>query len=200
MVSTYSNFISNIYSYLLQLFIYSYNISQYIIIYFSNIFSFNILFVKKSLIISKLKNIDHIHNIDNIYIDYDYIVYKKLLDNKVLVTFYNNINDIKRKDSIISCDFQFILVIIKVNNESYDITNILKNNKNYYYVINNYLFNDSFMNWLFINHLKKNLDEYNIVILDNTVTEIIINKTQYIKLNKTSYEILNKTSYEILNK
>ena len=59
-----------------------------------------------------------------------------------------------------------------------------------FYVVNNYLFDESFMNWLFINHIKEKFINYKIMFLDNLANEITINNTQCIKLDKTKYEII----------
>lgn len=152
----------------------------------------NILFITNSKIVGKFKNLD---NITNINYAYDYIIYKRDLQNKVFITIHNDIIDIidikNNNSEFYPCNFTFLLVVIKTNDMSYDITDFLKNPKNNYYVTNNILFNKSFMNWVFISHIKKELLEYEIVFLDNTVTEVTIDKTQYIKLNKNNYEIIN---------
>ena len=199
MVNNYINLLFNIYWYFIKVSICIYNfffIKMILpIIYIYNLCfgndhtSYNILFIKDSRIVHKFKNFEYN---DNINIKYNYIIYKKILDDKTLITFNDHIDDIQQiKQEILPCNFEFLIVVIKVEEKSYDITSILKNKKNYYYVVNNYLFNVSFMNWLFINHIKKNFLEYNIVILDNMANEIIINKTQSIRLHKTCYEIIN---------
>ena len=196
MTNNYINYILTIYWYLMKIFVYFNNILKYIIIKYNSYFNndqntYNILYIKDSLIVSKSKTIDSIDPIDKLYINYDYIIYKILSNEKILMALYTCIDDISIE--LTPCNFEFLLVMVKVNGESYDISSILKNNNNYYYIVNNYLFNKSFMNWLFINHLKKinTFLKYDIVFLDNMANENTINETQYIKLNKTNYEIIN---------
>ena len=109
---------------------------------------------------------------------------------QIVQAVYDNI-DTLNIIGLVPCKFEFLLVLIKIGAESHDITSILKNNKNYYYVVNNYLFNESFMNWLFINHIKKKFVEYNIYILDNMTNEIVLNKTQCIHLQQDNYKLIN---------
>jgi hypothetical protein len=189
----------NLYFYVMKIFIcirYYFNkIFQPISDLYYLTFENNILFIKNSKIVNQIKNLDGIDNITNIYINYDYIIYKINVQDKCLITIHNdinNINDLGNNDcEVHPCNFTFLLVVIKTNEKSYDITEFLKNPKNYYYVTNNILFNKLFMNWLFISHIKEELLEYSIVFLDNTITEITIDKTQYIKLNNTNYDIIN---------
>ena len=104
----------------------------------------------------------------------------------------NDINDIENKfGEIIPCNFEFILVIIKVDDITYDITNILNNHNNYYYVVNNNLFDKIFMEWLCLHHLKIKLNDYSVSFLDNSAIEQTIDNTKYLKLFKTEYTINN---------
>ena len=197
MVNNYTNLLLNIYWYFMKMSVYIYNFC-YIriiqpIIYIYNLWSdnshssYDILIIKDSQIINKF-NINN-NNIDMLCIKYDYVIYKNLFNEKRLTSLYNNIDNLVSK--LVPCNFEFLFVVIKHNKESYDITSILKNYNNYYYVVNNYLFNESFMNWLFINHIKKKYTEYTINILDNMTNEIVLNKTQSIHLQKNDYEIIN---------
>ena len=46
------------------------------------------------------------------------------------------------------------------------------------------------MDWICINHLHIELNDYTIVIMDNTITEKTINCSQFIKLNYDNYDII----------
>ena len=200
MVTNYATLLFNIYWYFMKIYIYIYNFCNVRIIipikYIYNLWSdtdhtlYNILFIKDSKIINKFKN-TNVNNIisDNICINYDYIIYKKLFNEKMLFAIYNNNDEFIFE--LTPCNYDFLLVVIKVDEISYDITSILKNKKNIYYVVNNYLFNESFMNWLSINHIKKSFVEYNIQIIDNNMDEIVLNKSQSIRLQKNDYEIID---------
>lgn len=174
-----------------------------IIIYIhNNIFSIcKYIFSRKdnnfnSIIIMKnTKIIDTIYNLERMklsYTNYDYIIYKKYHTNKLLINLHENINTLTPEE-IIPCEFEFLFVLIKIRDKTHNITNILNNTNHYYYVKNNILFNQIFMNWLFFFHLKliNSLDEYTITILDNKANQIIINNNQKIKLNINNYEIIN---------
>jgi len=153
---------------------------------------YNIYIIKDSIIIQKFSDLN---GIENLNINWDYLIYIIKINNKILVSLYLTFDDIKQKyNEIEPCNFEFIFVTIKMNDNNYDITEILKNNQFYYYVNNNILFNEIFMNWLFTYHLKLEieLEDYSIILLDNNATEITINNTQFIKLNKNDYEIITK--------
>ena len=116
----------------------------------------------------------------------------------ILWYLYNNINEINEINNLLPCKFTFISVLIKTDTKSYDITSFLKDNKEYYYVCNSILFNKNFMNWIFINYIKNELDDYNILIMDNVCNQITLNMNQVIKLNLNNYEIYNELNF-ILN-
>jgi hypothetical protein len=179
--------------------IYWYFIRQFILIYnyFYRIYiklykyykyntSNNIIIVKNSQL--SYKNLIKFN-------DLDYIIYSQnnnTNDDKILTQLFTNINDIINiKNPLIECNFTFILVLIKTNNSSYDITKFLKNIYEYYYVNNAILFDPNFMNWISIHYIKYPLDNYTITIMDNCCKEVSLTSLQYIKLNKTDYEILN---------
>ena len=92
-----------------------------------------------------------------------------------------------------TCDFEFIQVIVNYENNSYNISDILNSNSHYYYNCNNKLFNQNFMNWLFIFHLKIPFSSlnYTVLILDNNAQQISIDNSKYIYLNKNDYIICN---------
>ena len=147
----------------------------------------NILLIKNSKIIQKLKDNYFI----NTSVDFEYIIYKKPYNNKILIIFLYNLDEIKTNPKYMEpCNYVFLSVIIKQDDCTHNITTILNNIGHYYYIPNNILFNEIFMNWLFINHLKIKLNNYSINILDNQANELLLNNKQYILLNKDSYEIM----------
>jgi hypothetical protein len=152
----------------------------------------SICLIKNSKIIQTFRNINEIKN----YTDqWDYIIYKTKYDNKLLTSIYNNYNDISSNyENHEPCKYEFIFVNLKINNNIYDITKILKNNNSYYYVNNSILFDKSFINWLIIYHLKlqKIDNDYSISLFDNNADKINITNKQYIKLYKNDYEIFTK--------
>ena len=107
----------------------------------------------------KIQNLTYVKNYiefddNNVIFDYDFIIYKYLLDdlltyNLFTKTHFNNIN----KKIFLSnyqpqiTEYKFILVKLFYNNKDYDITNIIKNKNNYFYVENNKLFDKIFMEW-----------------------------------------------------
>lgn len=190
-----SKYLFNLYWYLMKLLIYIY--TTWFKFNFNVNYKYNfykIYLIKNSKIIKKLHNI----NRDYTPIDIDYIVYKQDTNNKLLLKLFNNI-DICSLDqkSLKPCTFFFLSVILKIGVMNYNITNILNNKENYYYIIDAKLFTYSFMNWLVLYHLKipinifNNSSIYSIEILDNTANEIILNNNQYILLKNNSYEILD---------
>ena len=193
----YSNIFIIIYWYLMKKIIIIYNffnrlitnIINYYYIYYPPIV-FNIHIIKNSKIIHKCNFLDVILLEDT---EYDYIVYNEDYNEMILSYLYNNINEINEINKLLPCNFKFISVLIKTNNNSYDITLFLKDNKEYYYICGATLFNKNFMNWTYINYIKKNLnelDDYSITIMDNLCNQITLNKNQSIKLNQDDYEIL----------
>tara|TARA_A100001035_G_scaffold87077_2_gene67739 strand:- start:74621 stop:75262 length:642 start_codon:yes stop_codon:yes gene_type:complete len=191
-MNSITNFLIYIYWEFMKIIIYIHNnvfsIYKYIFSRKHNDFN-NIIVVKNA------KIIDTIYNLEKMklsYINYDYIIYKKYHTNKLLMNLNENINTLI-PEQIIPCEFEFLFVSIKTTDNIYNITNILNNANHYYYVKNNILFNEIFMNWLYFFHLKliNSLHEYTITILDNKASEIIINNNQKIKLNINNYEIIN---------
>ena len=164
--------------------------------YNTNINEFNIYFINKSNIVLKC-NYNGINNLSVTLPEYNYILYKKLFDNKILTVILDNIDRVEEFNNIednifVPCDFTFIYVVIKTDDNIYDITNIMKDNNNYYYINNSIIFNKSFIDWICINHLNLNnyLKNYNVVLIDNNANEKTINDLQYIKLNKNNYDII----------
>ena len=125
---------------------------------------------------------------------YDYLIYRIKINNVMLTQLIYDrdlINQLKNnKPNLQACNFEFIMVIIKNNNKSHDISNILKNHKNYYYVAGATLFDTNFMNWINLQYLNIELNNPQIMIMDNTIKEITLSGSQYIKLNQTDYTII----------
>lgn len=144
----------------------------------------NINFIKDSKIIKNYKYI----NIDNIDFKYDYVLTKNKYKDKYLINILINFNKGNLFNEL-PTDYQFLLVIVNVQNENFNITNILKDKNNYYYTINTLLFNKEFMNWLFFYHLKKSYSSYKIKIMDNNANLINLTENNYIILNKNNYTI-----------
>jgi hypothetical protein len=123
---------------------------------------------------------------------YDYIIQKYNCNNRILSKiFYDNTSEIlKNLRSLEPYTNLFIYINLLIANNKIDITNILNNNENNFYVIDSIIFNKEFMDWLLIYKLKLNLDDYKIIILDNNFNEITIHNNQYIKFNNNTYEII----------
>ena len=135
--------------------------------------------------------------------DYDYLIYKEYYNNihnnnenenkneneKTLMFLTDNIKN--KKINLEPCNFEFIMVVIKSNNQSYNISKILKNNSHYYYVNGGKLFTKNFINWIALYHLKITLDNPEILIMDKSIKEIKLNSSQFILLHKDKYEIID---------
>ena len=148
----------------------------------------NLYFIKnKKLILTKKTNYKQIE----LSLDYDYIVYKYNFEDKIYTIILSDIDNFNENKLITTCNFQFIYVTIKTDEKTIDITNILKDNKNYFYITDSILFNDVFMFWIFNYKLNIYLNNNNICILDNNLNKIILNKNKYIKLNNNNYEVIN---------
>ena len=155
--------------------------------------TFDMLFIKNN-------NIFYIYNHSDIIkylpLDYDYIIYNKTLQDKTLIKIISQqidqLIDLQNIDKNFKfCEFEFIMVLVKGIDYSIDITNILKDKQNYYYVQDSILFDKHFINWFSINHLKRNLDNCYIVFLDNNINQIILNNNEFIKLSKNDYTIIS---------
>jgi len=124
-------------------------------------------------------------------LEYDYILYKYGFEDKIYTIILSNIDNFNENKLITICNFQFIYVSIKTDDKTIDITNILKNNENYFYITDSILFNDVFMLWIFNYKLNIYLDNYKIYIIDHNLNNIILNKNEYIKLNNNNYDVIN---------
>lgn len=133
--------------------------------------SFNKMLDLKKLILEDNNNYFLIHEIN--YLDINFFSNNKLLNN----------------DSLKKTNFTFILVEIINSKNKIDITNILNNNSNCYYLENNNLFDKKFIFWLQYNNLDIE-ENYKINIIDNNINTIELDKTKYIKLLSYSYDII----------
>ena len=90
-----------------------------------------------------------INEITNTY----FILYEVKINNKKLHKLFTvdnfNINFIDKYnvDNVILSDVNFLLVILIINNEKEDITNILHNINNSFYIVDNKVFTSSFIQW-----------------------------------------------------
>jgi hypothetical protein len=135
---------------------------------------------------------------NNVIFDYDFIIYKYLLDdlltyNLFTKTHFNNIN----KKIFLSnyqpqlTEYKFILVKLFYNNKDYDITNIIKNKNNYFYVENNKLFDKVFMEWFCKKFLNIDYDSsMYIELYDNLMNKHQIYSNNYIILKKNNFDII----------
>ena len=148
------------------------------------------------IINNSIITLDHCNNFNYNKDPYDYLIHRELYDDKLCMFLTNNIQDInKLKNGEITlqpCNFEFIMVLIKCNNKSYDISNILKNPVHYYYINGATLFNANFMEWISLHHLKTNFDNPEIVIMDKSVKEITLTPSQSIILDKDDYKIVDE--------
>ena len=125
--------------------------------------------------------------------EHDYIIQKYYFNNKIFSKIYydNTEKVLKNLNQLEPYNNLFIYINLIISNKKIDITNILNNNENNFYVIDSIIFNKTFMNWLLLYKLNLTFDDYKIIILDNNFNEITINNTQYIKLNNDTYELIN---------
>ena len=158
----------------------------------------NTVVVKDSVIIYECNYNDVLFFPD---VDYDYAVYK-YVDNERGT--YKLIQLVKRLDEIIYIENEdqdllmstiaFINITVHLldagaNVVTHDITTFVKNSGESYYVTGAELFTPSFMNWLFLSHLKQSPTAYKISILDHNIKTVTLTESQHIKIDKTSYEI-----------
>jgi hypothetical protein len=128
---------------------------------------------------------------------FDYCVFNHKIDNRMLKKIVTSIEDIpihsnqQKNLSLVPkpCNFQFIMVLFKTGEDSFDVTNILNNIDNFYYIQNSILFDKNFIDWICLKHLLVNLTDITVVILDNNATEITITPNQCIKLGTNGYTV-----------
>lgn len=134
----------------------------------------------------------------NVIFDYDFIIYKYLLDdlltyNLFTKTHFNNIN---KKIFLLNyqpelTEYKFILVKLFHDNKEYDITNIIKNKNNYFYIENNKLFDKFFMEWFCKRFLNIDYDSsMYIELYDNLMNKHQIYSNNYIILKKNNFNII----------
>ena len=147
---------------------------------------------------------------NNIIIHYDFIIYKYLVEDKETITvinknIFNIMDNIDNIDNMNIMDinvlfknyipklteYKFILVKIIFNDIIYDITNIIKSKNNFFYVVNNKLFDKYFMNWFCKKYLNINYDSsMYIELFDNLLNKYIINSNNYIILETTKFKLM----------
>ena len=128
---------------------------------------------------------------------FDYYVFNNNVDNKILKKIATSLEDLpicldhnSNKALLLTpCNFQFIMVLFKTNNESFDMTNILNNKDNYYYVQNATIFDSNFIDWICLKHLRVKLTGVTVVVLDNSAEEITITPEQCIRLGTNGYTV-----------
>lgn len=174
----------------------------FINLYTHFIFNYNRLYnkFKKN---KKMQNLIYVKNYielddNNVIFDYDFIIYKYLFDDLLTYSLFTNthFNNINKKIFLSNyqpqlTEYKFILVKLFYNNKDYDITNIIKNKNNYFYVENNILFDKNFMEWF----CKKFLNiDYNssiyIELYDNLLNKHEIYSNNYIILKKNNFDII----------
>ncbi len=152
--------------------------------------------VKTLIINNSIITYDYCNSLGHTDLSYDYIVHREPDDNKTCMILTNNIEKIiKLKNKAIKLEqsnYEFIMVLLKCNDTSYDISTILKNPQHYYYVKDATLFNTNFIKWICLHHLKTTLDNPEIVIMDKSVKEFTLKPNQYIILEKDNYKIINE--------
>ncbi len=132
--------------------------------------------------------------------NFDYYVFNHTVNNQILKKISTNIEDLQiykdielNKNLMLKpCNFQFIMVLFKIADDSIDVTNIINNKDSFYYVQEATIFDRNFINWIGINHLKKPLNNVTVVFLDDIAQEITLNSNQYIKLGTTAYTIITE--------
>ena len=133
---------------------------------------------------------------------FDYFVFNHNIDNLVLKKISSSIEDLPiHLDQETNlpllpkpCNFQFIMVLFKTGDKSFDITNILNDKDNFYYVQNATIFDNNFIDWICVKHLHVKLTGITVVALDNNVEEIILKENQCIRLGTNGYtvELINE--------
>lgn len=185
----------------LSIYLFIKNIFLFFIQYIDRYLSKNnntIYIIKDNCIISKENESSYLrrlmllrHENNDLYFKNNGVyTFQKFTQDKISYLANNFI--IENINNNILCDYCFIIVKIKSNDNEYDITSFLKNSNTNYYIVNNILFNDNFMNWLLINSYNIDLNNYEINLIDNNIKNIIIDKSKFLKLNKNNYEIITK--------
>ena len=160
--------------------------------YFYNKYSVNkeIIFVKDGIEYNDAKS--------NIIFEYDFIIYIVNMDdmktyNILSREYYEKINKniLLETYNPVKVDYKFTLVKLYTNDNSYDITNILKDKNNYLYMENNRLFDHNFLLWFYKNILKLPYNENDyIVAFDSIFNKNVIDSKKCIILNKNDYSLI----------
>jgi len=130
-------------------------------------------------------------------LSFDYCVFNNVIDNQTLKVVATGLDklpinlDPETRLSLIPkpCNFQFIMVLLNTKDKSIDITNILNNKDNYYYVQNAIILDSNFIDWIGLKHLQANLNDVTVVVLDNNAEEITITHNQRIRLGTNGYTV-----------
>ena len=174
---------------------------------FIKIYTYSIIYSNK--LYNKFKTNKKIQNLfyvksyiefhdNNVIFDYDFIIYKYLVNdlltyNLFTKTHFDNIN----KKMFLSnyqpqlTEYKFILVKLFSNNTDYDITYIIKNKNNYFYIENNKLFDKFFMEWFCKRFLNIDYEAtMYIELYDNSMNKYKININKNIILKKNNFYII----------
>lgn len=129
-------------------------------------------------------------NSKDIIFDYDFkILIKKTNDYNYYFINFSEENDKNIINNKIN-EILFILVKVIFNGEKFDITNILKDRNNYFYIENNILFNDKFMLWFNKKFLNINYDSTCYVeILDKNINNSKILSNNKLEIQNNDYKI-----------
>jgi len=160
-----------------------YNIASYKFAVYTNNDKI-VKFIKDSNIIKEIQY----NNLD-LYkenIDYDFILIDINHQYKKDSIRCNNIDDINIVNKYEYTPYKFISVAIKQDNNSYHI------DLTQFYIIKNIVLDKDFIAWYMrINHNTNLMEDYSVIIIDNNVNQIILEKNQYIKFDNTNYNIIN---------
>ena len=149
---------------------------------------FEVFVIENSTIHQKMISLKN----DPDYIEKECIVFRKYMENKLLMIFLTNLKNIEKiNQGTKPCSYEFLSIIINLPEKDINITHLLNNFNNYYYIENSILFDKRFMKWMSLYHLKEKLNNYSISIIDHKVNEFKIDEKQYLLLNKCNYEIIN---------
>lgn len=129
-------------------------------------------------------------NSKDIIFDYDFkILIKKTKDYNYYFINFTQENDKNIIDNKIN-EILFILVKVIFNEKKFDITNILKDKNNYFYIENNILFNDKFMLWFNKKFLNIGYDSSCYVeILDKNINNSKIVSNNKLLIGNNNYKI-----------
>ena len=142
----------------------------------------DLIFVKNKEIVNISKN-----NINSLKADFCVITYQTENQKKIKIT--DNFDMIDNNNVPEKCMFTFILVTLETNTNKYDITSVLNNNMSTYYLQDSILFDNNFIIWLTIKHLKVPIDTFIINIIDHNANQFTLTNSQFLKLGMNNYHI-----------